>query len=84
MHYKINLHQRLEEKQIEFQNRFPNKSINLPSLNVVSKLYSYEDEEKIIEMKNVGYADKEIARRLERSYWGLVDKIRRLRIEGRL
>lgn len=35
-------------------------------------------------MKQAGSTDMQIAKRVDRPYWGLVDKIRRLRAESRL
>jgi len=44
--------------------------------------YSPQEEEILISMKRRGHTDAEIASICNRSYWSVVDKIRRLRIAG--
>lgn len=46
--------------------------------------YSLEEERLLIFMKKNGSTDTEIANCLKRSYWGIVDKIRRLREAGKI
>ncbi|MDN5316906.1 MAG: hypothetical protein PWR08_1030 [Thermoanaerobacterium sp.] len=41
--------------------------------------YTNEDIDKIIDMKRNAYKDRDIANKLNRSYWGIVWKIRDLK-----
>lgn len=84
MKYKIDLETRLEDKLSELKLSHPDKSVTKSSLNPIDKTYSAEDESKIISMKLSGYKDKEIAQMLGRSYWAMVDKIRRMKKEGKI
>lgn len=82
MNYKINLQDRLEKKI----NLLLKEKINvkIANLNYKENKYSDQDEIIIIQLKNQGATDKQIATLLDRSYWGVVDKIKRLRIENKL
>lgn len=84
MNYKIDIVNRLNKQKKELQLNYPDNNITIASLNVVDNSYSNKDERLIISMKNNGYKDKEIADILSRPYWGMVDKIRRLRKENKL
>lgn len=84
MTYKVDIIKRLEDKKIELEAKFPNKKIIKAPLMVNDNKYSKEDESLIIDLKRKGISDKEISNRLNRPYWGIVDKIRRLRKEGKL
>ncbi|OHW61565.1 LAGLIDADG DNA endonuclease family protein [Andreesenia angusta] len=84
MKYKVTLEARLEAKLLDLKRSHPDKSITKSSLSPIDKTYSAEDEELIISMKQSGCTDKEIAYALGRSYWGLVDKIRRMKKEGKM
>ena len=79
MTYKINVKDRLSTKAEELKYLYPSKKVYPSTLNRVDTSYSSQDEIKIIDMKNCGVTDKEIALKFNRSYWGMVDKIRRLR-----
>jgi hypothetical protein len=58
------------------------EAVRLASSSRVPPPYSQDDEKKIVELKLEGKTDKEIAEILGRSYWGIVDKIRRMRKNG--
>jgi hypothetical protein len=38
----------------------------------------------MIQMKKDGFSDREIAQSIGRTYWGVVDKLRRIRQAGKL
>lgn len=84
MRYKINVEKRLLQKKNELVQTNAYKKINIGSLKITDNSYSQDDENLIINMKKKGFKDREIAKKLNRSYWGTVDKIRRLRQEGKL
>lgn len=84
MKYKVDIENRLEVKKQQLQNQNADLKITIASLDVIDNSYSDKDEQLIIDMKNRGYKDKEIAETLNRPYWGTVDKIRRFRKECKL
>lgn len=84
MKYKIDVSNRLENKKTELEDLYPDKEIIISSLDVKDNSYSAADEALIIKLKKSGLADKEIAINLNRTYHGTVDKIRRLRKQGKL
>ncbi|SHH69765.1 LAGLIDADG DNA endonuclease family protein [Caloranaerobacter azorensis DSM 13643] len=84
MTYKIDIKKRLEDKKQELKKLYHDKMIIEAPLEVIDNTYSKEDELLIIELKKKGITDKEIAKKSYRTYWGIVDKIRRLRQEGKL
>lgn len=53
-------------------------------INIDDNNYSSEDESKIIEMYNQGCPCPVIAYSLNRSYYGLYDKVRRMKNEGKI
>lgn len=77
MAYKINIDERFKEKKNSLKEL---GYININSLNkiCIDNSYSKEDELFIIHSKEKGLSNKEIAETLNRSYWGVVDKLRRL------
>ena len=83
MHYKIKLKERFESKRTKLL-KDGYKNINDWAETVLKNGYSQEDENFIINLKLTGVTDKEISSALNRSYWGVVDKIRRLKIESKL
>jgi len=84
MNYKIEVEESIKRKKNKFLDKYPDKEIIITSLNIVDNTYSNEEEGLIIKLKEQGVTDKEIAKKINRSYWGTVDKIRRLRKEGKL
>ncbi|MBV4416526.1 hypothetical protein [Clostridium tyrobutyricum] len=83
MHYKIRLKERFENKRLELIDE-GYKNINSWSENIIENNYSKEEENFIIKSKQLGTTDKKIASLLGKSYWGIVDKIRRLKLENRI
>ncbi|WP_052246065.1 hypothetical protein [Clostridium tyrobutyricum] len=83
MHYKIRLKERFKNKRLELIDE-GYKNINSWSENITENNYSKEEENFIIKSKQLGTTDKKIASLLGRSYWGIVDKIRRLKLENRI
>lgn len=84
MKYKIDIENRLIEKKKEILETGLCRTIRTSPLEVIDNCYSKDDEITIIRMKKEGFKDKDIANKINRSYWGTVDKIRRLRQEGKL
>ena len=83
MHYKIKLKERFENKRLELTNE-GYTNINNWSENITENNYSKDEENFIIKSKQLGTTDKKIASLLGRSYWGIVDKIRRLKLENKI
>jgi hypothetical protein len=78
MEYKINIPKRFSEKRDSLL-EFGYTNINSYSENVIDNSYSADDEAFILEAKKNGMIDRNIAKALDRSYWGIVDKIRRMK-----
>lgn len=68
--------QKKKELEIKYENSY---RIRISTTHDIPPRYSPEDEKTIIHMKTSGYTDQEIANALNRPYWGIVDKIRRMR-----
>ena len=83
MYYKIRLKERFENKQLELIDK-GYKNINSWSENITENNYSKDEENFIIASKHAGTSDKQIAAILGRSYWGVVDKVRRLKIQNKI
>ncbi|MNN76053.1 hypothetical protein D3C81_1924010 [compost metagenome] len=79
MKYKLDIEKRLEEKFIELSSTCPQKQIIISSLQIIDDNYSKEDEELIIKLRSNNTTYKEISEILGRSYYGVVDKVRRMR-----
>lgn len=84
MKYKVDINKRLENKKSELEASKLYSKISVASLNVSDNTYSTRDEKLIIYMKNNKFTDKEISQKINRPYWGLVDKIRRMKKESKL
>lgn len=84
MLYKINLENRLKKQYNILSKKYPLKNIIISPLTVENNNYSLEDEKLIIKLKQNNVKDREIASILNRSYYGLTDKIRRLKKEGKM
>ncbi|SNX53123.1 endonuclease [Thermoanaerobacterium sp. RBIITD] len=79
MDYKWNIDKRIIE-ECKKDNR-----INLSNFyNRKFLSYTNDDISKIIDLKNNGYSDREIANKLNRSYWGIVWKIRDLKKKDKI
>jgi len=79
MKYKLDIEKRLEEKFIELSSTYPQKQIIISSLQIIDDKYSKEDEELIIKLRSSNTTYREISEILGRSYYGVVDKVRRMR-----
>ncbi|PRR79625.1 endonuclease [Clostridium luticellarii] len=83
MHYKIKLKERFEDKRLKLINE-GYKNINKWCENITENKYSKEEENFIIKSKQAGASSKKIADFLGRSYWGILDKLKRLKLQGRI
>lgn len=77
MKYKIDLEERFKEKKSKLK-ELGYININSWSSNIINNSYSKEEESFIIKSKENGISTKEIANILNRTYWGVVDKLRRM------
>lgn len=77
MKYKINLNERFEEKKNKLQEMGYN-NINTWNETYEKNKYTKSEELFIINSKEKGMTTKEISTILNRPYWGVVDKIRRM------
>ena len=84
MKYKIDVDKKLSETKIRFVKKYKNRNIKLANKVAKDISYSIDEENKIIELFNKGYSYKDIASCLNRSYYGIYDKIRRMKADGRL
>ncbi len=80
MTYKIEAEKRMQSTKARLE-RDGRQNIILSPLEIECQNYSASAVDKIIQLKNQGIPDRIIAEQLRRSYWGIVDKIRRLRQE---
>lgn len=83
MKYKVNIDKATNKKYNEMLNSYSSKDIIISPLQIEDNKYSKKDENIIIQLKNQGVKDKDIAEALGRSYYGVVDKMRILRKEGK-
>ena len=77
MRYKINLDKRFEEKKNKLKE---NGYKNINSFEIISSknYYTRNEELFIIQSKENGMSNIEIAKALNRSYWGIIDKLQRI------
>lgn len=78
MKYKIALKERFEEKRTSLE-KSGWQNINCWEEKVINNSYSKEDELFILNAKKNGMSNREISEVLNRPYWGIVDKIRRMK-----
>ncbi|WP_333888348.1 hypothetical protein [Clostridium sp.] len=78
MNYKINLVERFEKKRTALKNQGW-ENINSWKEEVTNNNYTKEEELFILNSKKNGISIKEISEALKRPYWGVVDKIRRMK-----
>jgi hypothetical protein len=83
MQYKVNLEERLNDEKNR-QKKLKKKPIVIGDLLVKPNTYSKADEALIIKMLNKGFVQKQIASKLNRTYYGIIDKIRRMKKEGKI
>lgn len=78
MKYKIDLEGRFEEKKSKVKD-YSYVNINSWSENITNNFYSKDEELFIINAKESKISTKEIAILPNRPYWGVVDKLRRIK-----
>ncbi|AWK50935.1 hypothetical protein DIC82_07845 [Clostridium beijerinckii] len=78
MIYKIDLQRRFEEKRFSLK-ELGYININSWTESIVDNSYSKENELFILKAKENGMSTKQIAETLNRSYLGVVDKLRRMK-----
>lgn len=78
MKYKIDLKERFKEKKSKLK-ELGYININSWNSSIINNSYSKEEEYFIIKSKKNGVSTKEIANILNRPYWGVVDKLRRIK-----
>jgi len=84
MHYKVNIEEVMEEKYIRLKNnKSEHRKVLTSPLQVKSNFYTHEEIKLLLQLKDEGFSIPEIARRLDRTYWGVVDKFRRLKSESK-
>lgn len=84
MRYKVDIKNKMKETKKRYITKFPNKEIILSSLNIRDNSYSLKEESKIIEMCKQGYPYTKIANTLNRTYYGIYDKVQRMKKEGKI
>lgn len=84
MRYKLDIESKMKETKKRYIEKFPDKEIILSSINIKNNSYSLEDESKIIKLYKQGYPYAKIANALNRTYYGLYDKVRRMKNEGKI
>lgn len=82
MLYKIDLNARMEKAKEKLSKYFMN--IKIGDKPIKASNYSLMEEKILISMKRQGKTDSEIADICNRSYWSVVDKVRRLRKTGKI
>ena len=82
MSYKVDVVRRLRLASQKYAER--GFLVNIAPLEKADVAYTSEETDKIVYLKRSGLTDREIAAYVGRSYWGIVDKIRRLRQNGQL
>lgn len=82
MKYKVDLDSKLMNTKIKYSIKHPDRTVKIANKITVDNSYSKKDELEITEMINNGYNLKLIAKNLDRTYYGLCDKVRRMRIKG--
>lgn len=78
MKYKIDLEKRFKEKKSKLK-ELGYFNVNSFKSSTINNFYSKEEEYFIIKSKENGLSTKEIANILNRPYWGVVDKLRRIK-----
>ena len=78
MKYKIDLERRFEEKRSNLK-ELDYVNINSWNENIIDNSYSNEEELFILKSKKNGISTKQIAETLNRPYWGVIDKLRRMK-----
>lgn len=84
MAYKIHVKEKMKVKYNDLCKRQLKETIILSPVEIKENKYSLEEESIIIQLKEKGITDKDIAKILNRTYYGVVDKIRRLRNQEKI
>ena len=84
MRYKVDVDEKLADAKNRYSEKY--KDINIKLANKVANDLSYStcEENRIIELYKKGYSYTEIASNLDRPYYGLYDKIKRMKNEGKI
>lgn len=83
MYYKTNWSFRLAKETKLLKQSYPGYKV-IASSSHRNKAYSYEEIQKLIELKKLGVTDKQISITLNRTYWSVVYKLRELRKQNLL
>lgn len=81
MKYKVDVGNKLNDTKEKYIDKYGDKIIKISNTTAIDNTYSLEDEKIIIKMINNGFNYKNIAKKLNRSYYGIYDKIRRMNIK---
>ncbi len=84
MSYKLDLEMRLQEKADALAIKNPDCIIKAVDLRQPPGFYSEEEVIQLLRMRGQGLTISQIAKALNRTSYGITDKIRRLKSEGRL
>lgn len=84
MRYKVNIENKLIKSKDIYICKYKDKNIKVANKYAHDISYSLEDESKIIKMYKQGYPYAKIANALNRTYYGLYDKVRRMKNEGKI
>lgn len=82
MRYKIDVDSKLIDTHRKYVEKYKDRIIKIANNEAFDNTYSDEEESKIIQMINDGVSYKDIAENLGRSYYGLYDKVRRMKENG--
>lgn len=84
MKYKIKVDEKLEETKNKYAVKYPDKIIKIADKITVDKSYSKKEEDLIIELVKLGYNYRQISKILNRPYYGLYDKVKRMKKVGKI
>ena len=84
MKYKIDVEKKLMDTKNRYSEKYKNRNIKLANKIANDISYSSYEESKIIELYNKGYSYTDIASYLDRSYYGIYDKVKRMKDEGKI
>jgi len=79
MKYKVDVGSKLINFEKEYTGKYIDKVIKIANIQAIDNTYSSEEESRIIEMIKGGVNYMDIARNLGRTYYGLYDKVRRMK-----
>lgn len=84
MKYKIDINENIRRKKNRIYNKFNPHVKIVTSSSERRRKYSDDEINQIIEYKKAGLTDKEIAKRIGRTYWSIVYKLKELRNKGKM